>query len=125
MELSTTFAKEQSMKIFFRPLAAALLLAAFAVPLSAQNPNVAIRFEAGHQPGQYCAKGSLKNLRPTTIAVSYIELWIYDAKTCKRVCVTRKALNTKIKSCDTLNFALRSEERRVGKECRSRWSPYH
>ena len=28
----------------------------------------------------------------------------------------------------TLDFAilfLRSEERRVGKECRSRWSPYH
>ena len=23
------------------------------------------------------------------------------------------------------NFLLRSEERRVGKECRSRWSPYH
>ena len=22
-------------------------------------------------------------------------------------------------------FATRSEERRVGKECRSRWSPYH
>ena len=22
-------------------------------------------------------------------------------------------------------FAVRSEERRVGKECRSRWSPYH
>src|SRR2546428_10371423 len=22
-------------------------------------------------------------------------------------------------------FALRSEERRVGKECRSRWAPYH
>ena len=22
-------------------------------------------------------------------------------------------------------FAFRSEERRVGKECRSRWSPYH
>ena len=22
-------------------------------------------------------------------------------------------------------FAARSEERRVGKECRSRWSPYH
>ena len=26
---------------------------------------------------------------------------------------------------DTLSFAIRSEERRVGKECRSRWSPYH
>src|SRR6266481_7376184 len=24
-----------------------------------------------------------------------------------------------------LHFGLRSEERRVGKECRSRWSPYH
>ena len=23
------------------------------------------------------------------------------------------------------NVSLRSEERRVGKECRSRWSPYH
>ena len=24
-----------------------------------------------------------------------------------------------------INEVLRSEERRVGKECRSRWSPYH
>ena len=27
--------------------------------------------------------------------------------------------------CYTLFFRDRSEERRVGKECRSRWSPYH
>ena len=26
---------------------------------------------------------------------------------------------------ETLKNAVRSEERRVGKECRSRWSPYH
>ena len=26
---------------------------------------------------------------------------------------------------NTLEEVLRSEERRVGKECRSRWSPYH
>ena len=25
----------------------------------------------------------------------------------------------------SLSLSLRSEERRVGKECRSRWSPYH
>ena len=25
----------------------------------------------------------------------------------------------------TSGYGLRSEERRVGKECRSRWSPYH
>ena len=26
---------------------------------------------------------------------------------------------------DLSNLTMRSEERRVGKECRSRWSPYH
>ena len=26
---------------------------------------------------------------------------------------------------DPGGYVLRSEERRVGKECRSRWSPYH
>jgi len=26
---------------------------------------------------------------------------------------------------DGVELAARSEERRVGKECRSRWSPYH
>ena len=30
-----------------------------------------------------------------------------------------------IKSIDSLIGVIRSEERRVGKECRSRWSPYH
>ena len=29
-----------------------------------------------------------------------------------------------INTCSVTNMA-RSEERRVGKECRSRWSPYH
>ena len=27
--------------------------------------------------------------------------------------------------CDQKQYIIRSEERRVGKECRSRWSPYH
>ena len=26
---------------------------------------------------------------------------------------------------ESISFSCRSEERRVGKECRSRWSPYH
>ena len=33
-----------------------------------------------------------------------------------------KLFNLKYK---TSKYSLRSEERRVGKECRSRWSPYH
>ena len=32
---------------------------------------------------------------------------------------------TAIKNAPVANTPLRSEERRVGKECRSRWSPYH
>ena len=27
--------------------------------------------------------------------------------------------------CVCVGYVIRSEERRVGKECRSRWSPYH
>src|SRR2546425_12684780 len=30
-----------------------------------------------------------------------------------------------VKGTNEIGFAVRSEERRVGKECRSRWSPYH
>ena len=30
-----------------------------------------------------------------------------------------------VESCYLMSGAYRSEERRVGKECRSRWSPYH
>ena len=95
------------MKIIFRSIGVAVLLVTtLAMPLSAQNPNVAIKLAAGTGAGEYCVKGSLKNLTPAPIAVSYIELWIYDAKTCKRICVTRKVINHKIKSCDTLEFDL-------------------
>ena len=35
-------------------------------------------------------------------------------------------ITTRIKQLENeLGTPLRSEERRVGKECRSRWSPYH
>ena len=39
-----------------------------------------------------------------------------------------KKTSTLIKNADvvvTMDAQRRSEERRVGKECRSRWSPYH
>ena len=40
---------------------------------------------------------------------------------------TERLLIRKItrKDIDALLAIMRSEERRVGKECRSRWSPYH
>ena len=35
------------------------------------------------------------------------------------------AFDVGVSRARTNNIILRSEERRVGKECRSRWSPYH
>src|SRR5260370_35909851 len=40
-----------------------------------------------------------------------------DAHSCQRVRLRHRAQNDQVRK--------RSEERRVGKECRSRWSPYH
>src|SRR3712207_9065020 len=51
----------------------------------------------------------------TAIAVPFLLLTNFDARS---VGVFGVAL-----ACALLGF--RSEERRVGKECRSRWSPYH
>ena len=44
-----------------------------------------------------------------------------------RLLVTRGvgSLGLSPDSCPTPTLIIRSEERRVGKECRSRWSPYH
>ena len=43
--------------------------------------------------------------------------------------IDRKSTTSELQSHDrpylVCRFCLRSEERRVGKECRSRWSPYH
>src|SRR2546426_7429585 len=37
----------------------------------------------------------------------------------------RAGFDVRIKAMAPLSLEWRSEERRVGKECRSRWSPYH
>ena len=39
--------------------------------------------------------------------------------------VSENTRNLVIKTASKLGYKNRSEERRVGKECRSRWSPYH
>ena len=41
------------------------------------------------------------------------------------VTITHEEFYEKLKTCEHFPIAERSEERRVGKECRSRWSPYH
>jgi hypothetical protein len=94
------------MRIILRAASSLLLLLAFAMRCLRRTRTWQFASTPAPAPASYCVKGSLTNLLPTTIAVSYIELWIYDAKTCKRICVTRKVINQKIKPCDSLNFDL-------------------
>ena len=41
------------------------------------------------------------------------------------VTATQKSVEIMKEALANTSYLLRSEERRVGKECRSRWSPYH
>ena len=46
---------------------------------------------------------------------SFVEMWM-DLET---------VLQSEVSQREKNKYCIRSEERRVGKECRSRWSPYH
>src|SRR3712207_9535516 len=48
-----------------------------------------------------------------------------DPFTCTRYDVEAFARDALAAGVEYLGLCCRSEERRVGKECRSRWSPYH
>ena len=54
----------------------------------------------------------------STEAVSKIK-WLFKAQ--RRVAATLDVVG----QAPVVAVQIRSEERRVGKECRSRWSPYH
>ena len=50
-----------------------------------------------------------------------IARWNQDIK----ICALSAGRNIDLLEKQAREFRPRSEERRVGKECRSRWSPYH
>ena len=52
--------------------------------------------------------------------VGYICLYRHYRRNIKKVTFLFDAIDN-----GDFSFNFRSEERRVGKECRSRWSPYH
>src|SRR5215469_6309158 len=68
---------------------------------------------AGGQPGSHGASGApggTPAIASTVIPAQLGDTWVY-------------AVNSSVLGKGT--ETMRSEERRVGKECRSRWSPYH
>ena len=52
---------------------------------------------------------------------------LYELETGNKVCEAGFIINKSVsmKGGVSVDGLIRSEERRVGKECRSRWSPYH
>ena len=50
-------------------------------------------------------------------------LYVMDENEIRRAC--RRYLHSMEENYGGHGMVARSEERRVGKECRSRWSPYH
>jgi hypothetical protein len=89
------------MKTIARPLVGLMLLIGLSVPAQAQNP--AVRMTAG-PPGSVTY--SLKNLG-AAIAVGTVELVVFDAKTCKKLCATKSAVNKKIAICQILEGQIR------------------
>src|SRR3989441_10688368 len=71
---------------------------------------------------------SLRAIDGAVVVVDSVEEVMGQTET-----VTRQALEERVRAVLYINkidrlikeLKLRSEERRVGKECRSRWSPYH
>ena len=51
--------------------------------------------------------------------------WVEDSTNAQTDYVRNRIRQEVLPVLRSLNPGLRSEERRVGKECRSRWSPYH
>ena len=84
-------------------------------PRASQNWD----YGAGRQPN---ARAEFIELpRQMTSAYNAIFLPRYLEEGGGRLCV----ITMTRRHCTIRYLALRSEERRVGKECRSRWSPYH
>ena len=48
-----------------------------------------------------------------------------DLKNSNRLIIQTGSCKDYMKDVKAVSYVNRSEERRVGKECRSRWSPYH
>jgi hypothetical protein len=94
------------MKTIARPLVGLMLLIGLTVPAHAQNP--AVRMKAGPPP--QLISYTLQNLGLATITVGSVELQVFDAKTCKKLCASKSTVNKKVNPCKTLDGQIRCSE---------------
>src|SRR6266511_5034467 len=86
-------------------------------------------FLMGRQDGYYGffffqAEGGIRDFHVTGVQTCALPI----SHEAEGVTVTTRPRTTPTRRCcspDPATLRERSEERRVGKECRSRWSPYH
>ena len=73
----------------------------------------------------YCKE--LKTMWFWWLAIGYnlFRFWILSELLKYDICTDERNVDEKIIIVFIILLLWRSEERRVGKECRSRWSPYH
>ena len=91
------------MKTITRLLVGLMLLIGLTVSAQAQNP--AVRMKAGPPPE--LINYSLQNLGAATIGVNTVLLQVFDAQTCKKLCVSKSAVNKKIAKCKILEGQIR------------------
>ena len=91
------------MKTITRSIAGLMLLIGLAVSTQAQNP--AVKMKAGPPPE--LISYTLQNLSGATILVNAVVLQVFDAKTCKRLCASKSAVNKKVAKCAILEGQIR------------------
>jgi len=91
------------MRTITRTLAGLVLFLGLAGSVQAQNP--AVKMKAGPPPE--LISYTLQNLGAGTITVNAAVLMVFDAKTCKRLCVSRSSVNKRIIKCNTLDGQIR------------------
>src|SRR5256885_266341 len=70
-------------------------------------------------------QGAIRGSSSPTRIRSRVALQIHHRQVERRLCAVILTLDERHDAVSDNECAARSEERRVGKECRSRWSPYH
>ena len=100
------------MQKFFVTIAIALIAAIWSMPLQAEDYNIKIGGKAitSDNYKKITKENGFDAIKSGTVS------YAHDTRTLTLTDVIIEA---------DKNVLTRSEERRVGKECRSRWSPYH